>query len=403
VKKSECLLVPLLLFSVVLVSFLSIKVDAQARTIVVPDDYKTIQEAIDFASNGDTVFVKNGIYSEPIEVHKPLTLLGEDNQNTILEILMIRYWPPRVILVNADNVTVSGFNIINSDIGIWLDKLDSEYEGEPPDNCKIIGNNFVNNSGAIRYFEGTNLTISENHITTTRGTCISLSSSNCLVSNNNITNNFDSAISGNDYNITIKDNTIKNNTEGIGLSNSNHWYIYKNTLTDNEVGIKFSRCNNSTIIQNNIEGNNIGIELENIQETDENPLGSGNIAYFNNFIDNSQQVLANKEYWLPQRYNTSIVNGTTTVTWDNGTFGNYWNNYEERYPNATELDNSGIWNTPYLLDENNQDNYSLMEPVIIPESFSLTVFLVMAVFLVMVIVIGGVTIIYKHNLEKSRR
>ena len=143
--------------------------------------------------------------------------------------------------------------------------------------------------------------------------------------------------------------------------------------------------------------------IENIQETDENPLGSGNIAYFNNFIDNSQQVLANKEYWLPQRYNTSIVNGTTTVTWDNGTFGNYWNNYEERYPNATELDNSGIWNTPYLLDENNQDNYSLMEPVIIPESFSLTVFLVMAVFLVMVIVIGGVTIIYKHNLEKSRR
>jgi hypothetical protein len=38
-----------------------------------------------------------------------------------------------------------------------------------------------------------------------------------------------------------------------------------------------------------------------------------------------------------------------------------------------------------------------MEPVIIPE------FLSLAVFLVMVIVSGGVTIIYKNNLQKHGR
>jgi len=38
----------------------------------------------------------------------------------------------------------------------------------------------------------------------------------------------------------------------------------------------------------------------------------------------------------------------------------HWSDYEERYPNATELDDSSIWDTPYVIDENNQDNYPLM-------------------------------------------
>ena len=47
---------------------------AEPSTIVVPDDYVSIQEAIDNALNGDTIFVKNGVYSEPVEIHKPLTI-----------------------------------------------------------------------------------------------------------------------------------------------------------------------------------------------------------------------------------------------------------------------------------------------------------------------------------------
>ena len=31
-------------------------------------------------------------------------------------------------------------------------------------------------------------------------------------------------------------------------------------------------------------------------------------------------------------------------------------------PDAMEIDCSGIWNTSYAIDENNQDNYPLMEP-----------------------------------------
>jgi hypothetical protein len=48
--------------------------------------------------------------------------------------------------------------------------------------------------------------------------------------------------------------------------------------------------------------------------------------------------------------------------WDSGypSGGNYWSDYEERYPNATEINDSGIWNTPYVIDANNKDNYPII-------------------------------------------
>jgi len=39
-----------------------LNVKAQPRTITVPDDYPTIQEAIDASTDGDTVYVKRGHY-----------------------------------------------------------------------------------------------------------------------------------------------------------------------------------------------------------------------------------------------------------------------------------------------------------------------------------------------------
>ena len=53
-------------------------------TVTVPDDYPTIQEAIDNANNGDTVFVKSGIYYEEVEVDKSINLIGEDRNTTII-------------------------------------------------------------------------------------------------------------------------------------------------------------------------------------------------------------------------------------------------------------------------------------------------------------------------------
>lgn len=53
--------------------------------IWVPDNYTTIQEAINNANEGDTVFVKSGTYYEDVVVNKTISLIGEDSATTILD------------------------------------------------------------------------------------------------------------------------------------------------------------------------------------------------------------------------------------------------------------------------------------------------------------------------------
>jgi parallel beta-helix repeat protein len=55
-------------------------------------------------------------------------------------------------------------------------------------------------------------------------------------------------------------------------------------------------------------------------------------------------------------------------SFDNGSTGNYWSDYSARYPNATEVDNSGIWNTPYAVYGNVADNHPLMNRPKVPEA-----------------------------------
>ena len=62
-RKGSAFALILLLCSIWLFTFNVGAVKAESKTIVVPDDYATIQEAVDAASEGDTVFVKSGTYA----------------------------------------------------------------------------------------------------------------------------------------------------------------------------------------------------------------------------------------------------------------------------------------------------------------------------------------------------
>ena len=57
----------------------------RAGTIVVPDDYPTIQAAINAANEGDNVYVKAGVYFENIVIRRSLTLTGENRDTTIID------------------------------------------------------------------------------------------------------------------------------------------------------------------------------------------------------------------------------------------------------------------------------------------------------------------------------
>lgn len=187
-KKTEVALVlPLVVVLVIAGPFFIEPVNA--RTITVPNDFSTVQAAIDHASTGDTVFVRKGIYNETLVVNKTISLIGEDRENTIIDAQKAKC---QVILLQGNHITFANFTLGNNGYG------PPTYKYWIPQNGEGIGIN------------------------------IDYNSNNNLVTNNNI---ISSAYQGiyldtSKYN-SIIGNTIINSFEGI------HIYGVENTIVNN--------------------------------------------------------------------------------------------------------------------------------------------------------------------------
>jgi len=242
-KSLALVFVALFLTSLVIALLLSAPVEAQSKTIVVPDDYPTIQSAIDHANARDTVFVKKGIYYlegptgqhiDGITIDKSLSLIGEDSKTTILKPHFTNSNYLRSgIHVTADNVIISGFTIdgIVNNFTIRHMELDSwSYQGagilvqirdkgtHVPYGCKIVGNILFGSDTAIEDYGNSDF-ISENNVTNG----ISVNLWNTIVLGNNITGIVGVGVGGSDIaskNVTIKQNNIFScGFEGIELGN----------------------------------------------------------------------------------------------------------------------------------------------------------------------------------------
>jgi parallel beta-helix repeat protein len=169
------------------------------------------------------------------------------------------------------------------------------------------------------------------------GVYLSAASGN-IVSQNDLKNNYCGvwiAASSNDN--VVSGNTIASNEMfAIWLKESSGNKISENEITGHgNYTIYMGSADSTTVTANHIASNAQGIFLY---------VSSNNILYGNAFVDNVR----------------AASNLDSTNIWDNGTEGNYWSDYGTKYPDAKELDSSGIWDTPYVIDENNQDNYPLM-------------------------------------------
>jgi len=382
-------LVLMFLAAIGAVAFLPVK--AEPKTITVPDDYPTIQAAIGNATAGDTVFVKEGIYNysifrlDGIYIDKPISLIGQNSQKTIISRPYFKY-ADNVIHIATDNVIISGFTITSSISLIGIRVEDPAGSDSQPSGINIIGNNIVGLNVGILTYGGENYVISQNNITgNDQGA--SFYSSNSVISDNNITDNGLYGLSiGSCQNVTIKGNNIANNgfkpnvgygatnavdQGGLSLDGSNS-HVHRNNITKNVIGVQFyGGNNNSDVYNNNILNNQIGVNLENMMLFATYGAGSNTKNYNNNLIDNDKNAFVQhtNRYWNVTAYNETygegkvIGNGTTIVSWDNGYAGNYWSDYQTKYPNASEIDSSGIGNAPYPIDENNTDHYPLLLPV----------------------------------------
>jgi len=86
-----------------------------------PGNYTKIQEAIDNATDGNTVFVFNGTYhvrvteSRGLVVDKSINLIGEDRNNTIIN----GSGCEDIIRVTANNTNISSFTVRDGRYGIY--------------------------------------------------------------------------------------------------------------------------------------------------------------------------------------------------------------------------------------------------------------------------------------------
>ncbi len=159
---------------------------------------------------------------------------------------------------------------------------------------------------------------------------------------------------------------------GLGTFSANN-VIDSNVITGNGNGIYFGAAASNIVTRNNITNSATGIYTE---------YSGINILYNNNFINNTKEWFDIVLEPFPNVLPISVS------TWDNGTAGNYWSDYLTKYPNATEIDASGIGDTPYVIYNNNTDRFPLMNPLLIPEiaipefpSFTISMLLsLMAVF-----------------------
>jgi len=373
-KAVSVITVTLLLVSMVTLAFNIQTVKADPKTWTVDDDgsadFHTIQQAINMASEGDTISVYSGAYHENVVVNKTVSLIGMNRNTTVID--GNGAWLD-VITIEANWVNITGFSVTGGDSAIYFSGYCSNTSII---NCNIYNNdkglysyglcshtsvidcNLFNNRYSITLF-GDSHEIKNCNVFSNYGQGIGLHTptTNCVIENCNVWNNTDhgaisvSASSGH----VIKNSNIFNSTRGVsfvgnGISPVTNHLVTNCYISSNTYGIYLSSTHYSAInIANcDISNNEWGVLIES--------YSYNNSIYHNNFIDNAIQA-----------------KDKSTNSWDAGypSAGNYWSDYFgiDLYtgPYQNETGSDGIGDAPYSIDVENEDRYPLMNPRPLPD------------------------------------
>ncbi len=264
----------------------------RAETYTVDDDgdgdYYKIHYAVENATDGDTIFVKPGLYEENIVVDTQLTIAAETGREGDV-IVESRNVMDHVFYLTSDNVTINGLhvrNAANGRSGIYLDRVQD---------CVISGNTMYNNTDGLALWQSSHNTVSNNNVyqsTGWTGINVQMDCSFNVFSNNTVFSNIGNGIYiGGDCNHNIIQwNTIHDNQdvfEAVGIF-LDHYDMYNivqyNTIHSNNVGIELNDASDFNMISYNSVHDNLeyGIILLNLYPDFE--LGNSNNTIYRNQI-----------------------------------------------------------------------------------------------------------------------
>ncbi|MFX0012806.1 MAG: nitrous oxide reductase family maturation protein NosD, partial [Candidatus Hermodarchaeota archaeon] len=207
------------------------------------------------------------------------------------------------------------------------------------------------NAGQVILVNCTSCIISNLNVSyTSDGISLYYSKNNTISGNTAKNNNFDGIKLSKSYNNTVTANIAKNNYCGIYsvYSKSDNNDILGNTVINNHLGIRIYNGKRNNIIGNSIDKNEFGLYITHFSEN--------TTIYLNNFTNNIVHFYS--------EYSTNIWTSQTEISYlykskaYKNYLGNYWDNYT-----GIDVDNNGIGDTPFIINEENIDYYPLMEPI----------------------------------------
>jgi parallel beta-helix repeat protein len=373
-KAGESLLVVVavaLVLSVGMVAMPQEVAEANPGTIYVPDNFTTIQQAVNNATSGDTIIVRDGTYHENVDVNVAHLTIQSEN-GTANCVVNASSPNDHVFNITADWVNITGFTVENATtdyrVGIYLKTVN---------HCNISSNNATSNYYGIVLSSSSGNTLTNNTANSNNniGIYLSSSSNNTLrdntasnnshgiylyssSNNNTLVNN--TANSNDDYGIclwsssdnTLTDNTANSNSHGIRLysSSTNNTLTSNTALNNTNYGIRLNSSGNNTLINNAANSNTYGISLNSSSSNNltNNTANANTYGIYlfsssnnNTLRDNTATNNTNYGIFLLSLSNNTIYNNyfnNTNNAWDNG--DNTWN--------TTKTSGTNIIGGPYL-------------------------------------------------------
>ena len=310
------------------------------------------------------------------------------------------------LVVSSSNIQFTNNDVINATDFVYVfrsnninfvhnsisDFLDLAFAVLYSNNCTIMDNSITFVTYRDYYtsyiYKGMSLNAStslliENNTILNSNSAIQI---NDLFNSSIITNTINKALSGiyinNSNENTFSENTISSSTDGIVINNSFNNAFFKNVILNNlnngfttlnstlntfdsnnasnngELGFLLKNSDANIFTNNSVANNDLGGLV--LNDSNLNTLFWNNITFNHGYGATLYNSTKNTIYLNSFNFNgnsSSQAFSNLPNTWSNGTYGNYWSDY-----NGSDTNNDQIGDTPYIIagTGNNSDAEPLM-------------------------------------------